>query len=167
MKTIRFLVVVFLGAWVPWASRAATFPDSGQNRTPEAQASRFLLVPTGTVPASENGLVEFGGPANAVSDFSVKLQQFAPGLYWVVMVRKSDGARVPLAPLTVNDNAAYEPDRRASDDPRVRASGHQVQVLETQAQIKLPTQIDLSDVAQILVEDVNGTALLQGTPARR
>jgi hypothetical protein len=167
MRGLRVVVLAFVGSVVlPVTLVAASLGSNPQDSTSSGRAPRFVLVPTTAGSPAESGVVELGGPSGAVTDLSIRVQQLAPGLYWVVMVRKSDGSTVVLGPLSVFDSSEFEPDRQANNDPKVRTNGQQVQVLQTQAQIKIPAPIDSVDIAQLLIQDVNGTTILAGTPER-
>jgi hypothetical protein len=129
------------------------------------RAGRFVLAPTLSAPAQASGLVEFGGASGGVNTLSVKTQELGPGLYWLVLVRHSDGAALQLGPLPVPD-PDYQPDRQAGNDFKERSSAHQATPLATQSTVTLPSGWDPADIAQLVVTDLDGNPLLTGRPTR-
>ena len=129
------------------------------------RAGRFVLAPTVTAPAGASGLVEFGGASSGVNTLSVRTQELGPGLYWLVLVRHSDGAALQLGPLPVPD-PDYQPDRQAGDDFKQRSSAHQATPLAAQTTVTLPAGWDPADIAQLVVTDLDGNPLLTGRPTR-
>ncbi len=163
---MRVAALVLFGFLLfPGALPAKPAADDPGSTAPEHRTPRFMLVRTPLAPALASGFAEFGGPAAGVTTLSVKVQHLGPGIYWLRLIRKSDGANVTLAPLSVSD-PDRAPDTRAGDTRNQRSSAYQATLLETQALVGLPSSLDLADIARLLVEDAEGNSLLTGNPVR-
>lgn len=183
-KTYLALLISGLALLAPqlWAD-----DDSQDDNAPggpiqgtETLEAKIVMSPTANAPAGASGLAELEAEdENGVqtAKLSVETQGLSPGDYTLSIVKISDGSSVTLGQISIG-SAGGDPNQQSGDgsgqgenskggqDKRSRESGG----LEGRTEVQLPPDLDAMDIAQIVLSDLSGNALLVGdllNPAKK
>jgi hypothetical protein len=149
--------------------------------------AKVALMPTDAAPAGAGGRAELEVKnRNGVvrTRLEVKTYGLAAGDYLLSAVRKSDGTAVELGMINIDvwgddydshdesgksgpddDDEGYSHDDDGDDDSDHNGSSkknHKSGILASETEVDLPADLDPLDVAQIIVADDSGAALLVG-----
>jgi len=159
--------------------------DSGQNENEDCQGgdidgsetlwATIVLSPTNDAPADAGGvarLISANVDGMVISSLSLCVTGLDVGTYDLSVIRKSDGSSVDLGQFVIGTqcqtNRAGGDDNQDGDneDGDNEHDDHMgsscCQGLLNCHRIELPSDLDPMDIAQILVSDTNGNALLVG-----
>jgi hypothetical protein len=100
-------------------------------------------------------------PSPGTTSVSLRTQGLWPGHYELRVVRRSDGAIVPVAVIAISD-PTLAPDKQANDSKKQDNSTHQTEVLTSLTHVQLPEGWDLGNVQQLVVSTMNGNDVLAG-----
>jgi hypothetical protein len=146
-------------------------PQGGQIDGSETLIATVALLPTTNAPAHA------GGVANLVSDnegglatnqCSITTTGLVSGVYTLSIVKKSDGSTVALGDINIGrenddeegdgDGQGDEGDNGGQSGEKCADSGSAVSISE----VDLPPDLDPMDIAQIILSDASGNAILLG-----
>jgi len=137
----------------------------------ETLIARVFLVATESAPVGSRGCAKLkaeneDGVVN--SELSLVLFGLEPGTYPLSIVKKSDGSSVVLAQIEIGGGCDEDDDGDEDDGEHHHGddskSGHSARdgVLVSEHDLHLPPEVDPMDIAQIIVSDADGNALLVG-----
>ncbi len=135
---------------------------------PVFSAGPISLARAATAPPSASGAAQFLGfdkTSGRPSLLSLKLQGLEPGLYRVALVGPAGDRLRGLGAVSLTDPTAA-PDRTTSENFNQRTSSYQATSLEMRTQLPLPAEVDLAQVAKVIITDSLGNTVLTGKIAR-
>jgi hypothetical protein len=124
----------------------------------EALDARIILVPTNGAPANAIGKAHLESDnenGTQTAKLSLKVRGLDAGDYTLSLTKISDGSSVVLGQITVGSAQGDDSD---GDEQGGQGSG----VLQTETDVQLPSDLVVTDIAQIVVSDTNGNAVLVG-----
>ena len=135
--------------------------DDGQIDGSESLDAKIALVATDAAPTGAQGIAKLESDnedGNQSVAFEIKTAGLAAGDYTVSVVLTSDGSTNVLGTFTVGGGDGETKD---GDGDGQGGDGNNDTTV-TEAQITLPSGMNATDIAQILVSDANGNVVLVG-----
>ncbi len=131
--------------------------SAATNFAPIVPTGAFPLTNTAAAPIGAGGSAEFKRPDSLL----LKTRGLTSGIFPVLAVRKSDGARVRVGMLSLQ-NPTRTPDRQANEDSRSDTVMHQAKNLQSRTELPLPPDLPATDIGQVIVAGTGGNDLLVG-----
>ena len=105
----------------------------------------FELKPTAIAPAGASGRAQLHP-----GSISLHVSALGPGVYYLDMVRRSDGTKETLGAITIVDPTS-SPSRQATDNKREASANPESVRVETDATLTLPEGLKVQDISRILL----------------
>jgi hypothetical protein len=164
-------------------------PDDGDIDGNESLEATVMLVATTNAPAGAKGVAKLEAENEdgvQTVELEIKTQGLPPGDYDLSAVRKSDSSTVDLGLITISCNGDDEDEDEDHDEDEISQTnsfshdeeddqddddededhhgdcGCTNAVFRSESEVELPPDLDPMDIAQIILSDTAGNALLVG-----
>ncbi len=148
-------------------------PPFGFGEMNETFEARILLAPVGDGPSGAVGRARLEAEnqtGTQVATLSLTVFGLMEGAYTVDAIRASDQSSVPLDLLPISNMSGLDllqgqgegQGGRGGGPPFGNGDGRGPEAAQAQLQVQLPSDLDPTDVAQIVVDDASGNTVLSG-----
>jgi hypothetical protein len=166
-----------------WVDGGDITNQDGQIDGSETLVATIMLVPTNNAPADASGvakLISDNEDGVITSSFSLTTAGLSADVYTLSVVKISDGSVVTLGQINIGDNSSGsegendgneqgddQGDEDGGHDGQGKGDGHgsgddEGDRFLTESDVTLPADLNPADIAQIILSDSNGNAVLVG-----